>query len=150
MAGSADLRVAAAGVRVFTVEEASRVLDPIEAIFREMDPRLLRLRELRELLEDVEQYYGDSLARAPLEERERHQAIWSEAQATTESVNRDVAQINAFGCSVKDSTMGLVDFYGLVDGELVFLCWRRGEPRVGHFHPLHTGFAGRKPLPTAP
>ena len=150
MGGSADLRVAPAGVRVFTVEEAGRLLDPIEAILRDMDSRTLRLREVRELLEDLEQYYGDDLASAPLEERERHQAIWTEAHAVAESLNRDVARINAFGCAVKDVTTGLIDFYGFVDGELVFLCWRRGEPGVGHYHPLDTGFAGRKPLPSSP
>jgi hypothetical protein len=29
----------------------------------------------------------------------------------------------------------------------VFLCWKYGEDRVGFFHELDAGFAGRRPLP---
>lgn len=147
MGGSADLRIAPSGVRVFTVEEADRLLAGIEAIIREMDPLIPRLRDLRELIEDLEQYHGEDLADADEADRERHRGMWEEAQAITESFNRDVARINALGCLVKDVTTGLVDFHGIVDGELVFLCWRRGEPRIAYYHPLTTGFSGRKPLP---
>ncbi len=41
---------------------------------------------------------------------------------------------------------GLVDFYSIMDGREVFLCWRLGEPDVSHWHELDAGFAGRQPL----
>ena len=44
---------------------------------------------------------------------------------------------------------GLCDFYSLMDGREVYLCWRLGEPQVMHWHELDAGVAGRKPL-TAP
>ena len=57
------------------------------------------------------------------------------------------AEVQALGCVVKDPKTGLVDFYGRVDGEQVFLCWRFGEESVAHYHGLDEGFSGRKPLP---
>ena len=47
---------------------------------------------------------------------------------------------------VKDPEIGLVDFYHWRNGELVFLCWRYDEPELTHWHGLHEGFAGRKPI----
>ena len=139
--------MAPADVKVFSVTEANALVGPIEEILRGMDRRVVRAQELRELIEDLEQYYGADLAHAPAVDRERHEALWRESQGLTESLNDDIARIHALGCLVKDVATGLVDFHGVVDGALVFLCWKRGEPRVGHYHPLNTGFAGRKPLP---
>lgn len=47
---------------------------------------------------------------------------------------------------LRDPETGLVDFPGERDGEPVYLCWRLGEERVAWWHPLDTGFTGRKPL----
>ena len=41
---------------------------------------------------------------------------------------------------------GLCDFYSIMDGREVFLCWRLGEPEVSYWHDLDAGFAGRQPL----
>lgn len=40
----------------------------------------------------------------------------------------------------------LVDFLARRGREQVYLCWRLGEPEIRHWHGLHEGFAGRKPL----
>jgi hypothetical protein len=47
---------------------------------------------------------------------------------------------------LKDPRTGLLDFYGQVDGKLVWLCWRYGEDAVTHYHALDEGFGGRKPI----
>ena len=47
---------------------------------------------------------------------------------------------------LKDPQMGLIDFPTLRDGELVELCWKLGEEKIGHWHRIGEGFAGRKPL----
>ena len=43
------------------------------------------------------------------------------------------------GVIVKDPRIGLCDFYGLVDGKHVWLCWRYGEEAVEHYHDLDDG-----------
>ena len=40
----------------------------------------------------------------------------------------------------------LCDFYSIMDGREVFLCWRLGETEVSHWHDLDSGFTGRHPL----
>ncbi|XXT19855.1 DUF2203 domain-containing protein [Sorangium sp. So ce429] len=79
---------------------------------------------------------GSELARA----RERE---LSEKIAAYEAGWRDVEDL---GVVVKDQRIGLCDFYGRLDGALVWLCWRYGEPAVAHYHGLEAGYAGRKPI----
>jgi hypothetical protein len=57
-----------------------------------------------------------------------------------------LAEIEKLGVEVKDPATGLMDFPALRDGDVVYLCWRYGEPCVGFWHPLETGFTGRQPL----
>jgi hypothetical protein len=33
-----------------------------------------------------------------------------------------------------------------MDGRVVYLCWKIGEPEVAFWHELDAGFAGRQPL----
>jgi hypothetical protein len=54
--------------------------------------------------------------------------------------------IQALGGVVKDTSLGLLDFYGRVEGRLVWLCWRYGEDKIGYYHDLDTGFSGRRAL----
>jgi hypothetical protein len=58
-------------------------------------------------------------------------------------------EVEGLGVVVKDPRIGLVDFYGQLEGEIVFLCWQYGEPSVAYWHTLDGGFAGRQPLDAA-
>ena len=55
-------------------------------------------------------------------------------------------RVQKWGGVIKDPQTGLVDFYGRVDGKLVWLCWRYGEDTLGYYHDLSSGFSGRRPL----
>lgn len=61
-------------------------------------------------------------------------------------IQRLVKRIQSYGCVVKDMNSGLLDFLAKIDGREVYLCWRYGEPRVAHYHELHTGYNGRQPV----
>ena len=47
---------------------------------------------------------------------------------------------------LKDLDEGLVDFPAMLDGHEIYLCWKLGEERIGYWHGVDEGFAGRKPL----
>lgn len=55
-------------------------------------------------------------------------------------------EVTALGCQVKDLETGKIDFPAVRAGRTVYLCWRLGEDRVGHWHEVDAGFAGRKPI----
>jgi len=66
MGGPADVRLHSdAALRLFTEEEANALLPQLEEIFLLLDPKLARLRELKELIEDSEAYHGEGLSGAP-------------------------------------------------------------------------------------
>jgi hypothetical protein len=70
----------------------------------------------------------------------------AESDQATRQLQEAVGKIQEIGCVVKDLDLGLVDFPSLLKGEEVYLCWKLGEERVGYWHGMEEGFAGRKPL----
>src|SRR6266446_4005299 len=57
-----------------------------------------------------------------------------------------VAELEEFGCVLKDPDVGLIDFLSLRNGREIYLCWLLGEERINYWHYLDAGFAGRQPL----
>jgi hypothetical protein len=55
-------------------------------------------------------------------------------------------ELTELGLEVKAAD-GLVDLRTKLHGRVIFLCWKFGEERIGHWHELDAGFAGRQPLP---
>lgn len=55
-------------------------------------------------------------------------------------------RVELMGGVIKDARSGLIDFYGRVEGRLVWLCWKIGEDEVTHYHALNEGFSARKEL----
>jgi hypothetical protein len=149
MEGPVDLRMQPyAPARLFTLDEANALLPRLTEIFRRMDPKLARLREIRDLVEDVEAYWNSPSAGMPPEERATHERLVAQQAEIQGDVDADIREIRSLGCELKDVGQGLVDFPGWVDGSVVYLCWQRGEGSVAHWHTLEGGFAGRRPLHT--
>lgn len=142
-----DLRMQPyAPARLFTVDEANTLLPRLTEIFRRMDPKLVRLREIQDLVEDAEAYYhskGEGMPPAELDTYQRLVAQASEVRATLEA---DMQEFRGLGCELKDAQQGLIDFPAYVEGSVAYLCWQRGEGTVANWHPLEAGFAGRRPL----
>jgi hypothetical protein len=123
-------------LRYFTLEEANAMLP-------QLYPLLERIMEVWERLAQqqgqVQAMVGDVRADVggPLL-----------AGVTTDLVRLQdaIAAISEMGIELKDAATGLIDFPALRHGEQVYLCWRYGEASVLYWHPLHTGFAGRRPI----
>ena len=132
--------------KTFTVEEA-------EALLPRLRPLLERIQHIQQDLLRISQ---------PMEEVTRKLAAGNgyPIQSLTEELERLTKQqsqieeqfqdapdaIEQLGASLKDPNRGLIDFYGVRDGELIFLCWKLGEDRVRFWHALEDGYAGRQPL----
>jgi hypothetical protein len=67
-------------------------------------------------------------------------------QGLIDQMAAGVARIDALGLTLRDIEHGLVDFPALASGRQIWLCGQRGEPAIGFWHGLDSGFASRRPL----
>ncbi len=123
--------------RRFTVAEANDLLPRIE-------PRVERLMLAWRRLRDARPDVAAVVATRP--HGDLGGGILSQAAADTIAVHDEVAAIRALGVVVRDPGLGLLDFPAERDGETIYLCWQHPEPAVAFWHPVHDGFAGRRPL----
>jgi hypothetical protein len=118
--------------RIFTKEEADALLPELRRVLGEM--RQAR----RELLE--------AQARLPEARGVERRALEEEVRFLLGTLEADARYLASLGVFLKDLDQGLIDFPARIGGEIVFLCWREGEPEVAHYHPLSGGFKDRRPL----
>jgi hypothetical protein len=60
-----------------------------------------------------------------------------------------VEELRQLGVEPKSGVDGIVDFPAMLDGELVYLCWKLGEAEILYWHALDSGYDGRQPVATA-
>ncbi|MEI7894288.1 MAG: DUF2203 domain-containing protein [Myxococcales bacterium] len=128
---------------VFSIEAINALLPDLTAMIGE---QLKRRQDIEKRLESLGERLGaipGSLAVAPedapdVRERKRDLAI------RVERYQAGWVRCEELGGVVKDTRLGLVDFYGQIDGKLVWLCWQYGEDEVLYFHEVDEGFAERK------
>ncbi|HVA29365.1 MAG TPA: DUF2203 domain-containing protein [Candidatus Baltobacteraceae bacterium] len=63
-----------------------------------------------------------------------------------ETIGERLNQIEELDIEVKDLDTGLVDFFSLRAGRIVYLCWAVDEPTVAYWHDIDAGFVGRQPI----
>lgn len=124
-----------AGERLYDVDEANRMLPLIRPLVERIRAQQAAMAEDRTL--------------AAIRARASHNGGGAGAQKLSERARRlekDMEQLQAWGIVLRDPVSGLIDFFHRREGQVVFLCWRLGEPAVAWWHPLETGIAGRQPL----
>jgi hypothetical protein len=131
------------GPRFFTVEEANALVAALELEFGRLAGLRTELAPLIASFGDAELAVALLRGETPPKGREADAERLGQLAAEITAV---LERVNGMGCLVKDVEIGLVDFYAVVDGEPVFLCWQFGEPAVTHWHSLEGGFAGRKEI----
>jgi hypothetical protein len=135
--------------RLWSVAEANARLPDLEELLPRLQGWVARLGEVHEQRERLAAFWG---AEADAEDQPDHELksrLDAEWKHLSLRLDEAVGSLRAEGILVKDLGSGLVDFYGLEDGELVFLCWQRGEPEVGYFHTLTGGYRTRRPIANA-
>lgn len=129
--------------KLFTIDEANASLPLVRAIVEDL------ARLSRDVLERRER-----LAAVPGNpEREGHDLyseeltqIQDELARDTEELKGYVDELRSLGLEPKNGLEGIVDFPALLDGRVIYLCWKLGESEVLHWHELDAGFVGRHPL----
>lgn len=136
-------------LREFSLEEANALIPDLHCI---VSRQLLAQQELEEALRSLHERLGYLPRELVLlwEDSEEVRNLKERIGHLMEEVDVGWGKVQAMGALVKDPRTGLLDFYGRVDGRLVFLCWHFGEESIAHYHELDEGFSGRKPLPPSP
>lgn len=120
--------------RTYSVQEA-------DALLPELRQRLETIREARQVL-----LHHAEILRAKVTDHGGGAHPGPEYLRASESLRGQIRWLSDLEIVLRDPQIGLIDFPGEREGERVWLCWLLGEERVGHWHPLDTGFVGRRPL----
>ena len=112
--------------RLFTVTEAQRTLPLVRAI----------VQDVLDLGAQAREVLSGQAGEPTIDELQ-------------DQLREHLVELAGIGCYYKDWNfqIGLVDFPALIDGEVVFLCWRSDEPELRYYHRIEDGYAGRRPLP---
>jgi hypothetical protein len=120
----------------FTLEEANELLPGIIKAFGQlheyMSAATASAQEKAEIKNPASRN-GNGKAHKPLDYKTKSVMI--------------LTGIAEFGIIVQDWRRGLIDFPHLRDGKEVFLCYELSDgERIGFYHELDAGYAGRQPL----
>lgn len=130
--------------RFFTLEDAERTLPLVRGIVADL------VAEYPEWRAAVSRYEALALAaRADNGETEEMQSALDDVNARAARIDGYLKELESIGCVFKGFDAGLVDFLSLRNDEPILLCWRLGEERITHWHPVDGGFEGRRPVDDA-
>lgn len=129
--------------KLFTVEQANAMLPLVRAITADLVALAKDLQERRYrlalLLHGRSRKANDPYAEELVQ-------MEADLERDTLRLQEYIDELRELGVEPKGVVEGLVDFPAQLDGRLVYLCWKLGEPEVLYWHELDAGFAGRQPL----
>ncbi len=131
--------------RVFTISEVNALIPALSSLVQD---QLREQSEIEHGLAELMRLTGEpprSLEPASLDSAEVNR-LKRDLRSRISRYETGWQRVQKWGGVIKDPQTGLVDFYGRVDGKLVWLCWRYGEDTLGYYHDLTSGFSGRRPL----
>jgi hypothetical protein len=122
--------------KLFTLEEANALLPRLRELLDDLTLHRDALREKAPRLEPILRTAGaNGGGRAG-----------SEYGVEAYNLYLAIGRIHELGVLLKDLDLGLLDFPHEREGRIVFLCWHPPEERVGYWHEIEAGYAGRRPL----
>ncbi len=132
--------------RVFTLEEANRLLPRVEEFLKSVRKERggIQSLEKRKAIEELSWLREDGTVSPKAEE-----AISNLEKFQRKDLRRleDILkELGSLGVQLKDPEEGLVDFFAARGDSLVYLCWKEGEDQIRYWHDLESGFAGRRPI----
>jgi hypothetical protein len=134
------------GRKLFTLESANAALPLVRAIAEDLAALSREVLDRRERLALV-RGTRDPQSQDPYSEELAQ--IEEELEKDSQRLQEYVDELRQLGVEPKNGLEGLVDFPSRMDGRIVYLCWKLGEPEVQYWHELDAGFRGRQPLHAA-
>jgi hypothetical protein len=130
---------------VFTLEAVNALVPRLRAL---VGQQIERRANIEGRLERLTELMGQSPETIQVDDLDPPdvRVLKRELVERIDAYRRGWREIEDMGAVLKDPRTGLVDFYGRVDGKLVWLCWKYGEEAVSHYHSLDEGFVGRRAI----
>ena len=136
--------------KAFTLDEANALLPALETVLDDIAGSREELEGHVEQLKILEVLWG-RLVMAPTNpdhaeflRASRRRGACRGAHSGAASKRRSWGEAIRFPAGGLEH--GLLDFPTTFEGRWVYLCWRRGEPRISQWHEVNAGFAGRRPI----
>ena len=123
-------------MKTFTLAEANALVAQLDELLGEMTQQRDQIVAMGDSLQPILQRAGGNGG----------SKAGGEYVLVLQRFNASLSFIQELGCELKDLDQGLIDFPSYRDGKLVYLCWKRGEPKIEFWHDLESGFGGRQPL----
>lgn len=128
--------------KYFTVEEANALLPLLKDEVASLQTLKINFERQYEELSHLKERQS-----VPVKEQDK---LYFEKEFELEFMQIEaqtiVNSIAMKGVELKSVEIGLIDFPSVKDGEEILLCWKMGEESITHYHGLHDGYTGRKPL----
>lgn len=134
------------GFPLFTPEEARATLPRLKPILAKLREAFHEYRFALAQRDELRAMHGETLDDPRSAERPEWLHWASRTEALKSQVQSLVRQVNELGADVKDPLLGLVDFYARRGAGTVLLCYRDDEDDIRYWHPVDTGFSGRRPI----
>lgn len=132
--------------KVWQVEEAQEEIPSLRGILAGLREKLAQAGEIAGELKRLADFWGSEFLAQDHADAARRTRLMAEEERLLGEVKAEIVSLASRGIEVKDLESGLVDFYSVRDGELVYLCWHSGEDRIVAWHTLQGGYRGRRPL----
>ena len=134
------------GPRIYTPREASALVPKLNRAFEEIDQIKARLKTIKGKVDVLEMIWGDEVRAETNPDHREYAHYMEEIEQSKKDFDTASKRFAEFEAVVKSVEQGLVDFYGVIENRLVFLCWRVDEDHITHWHDVDAGYAGRQPV----
>jgi hypothetical protein len=132
--------------RYYAIDEANTLLPDVDRILAALRDQREELIEARDRALTLTPEDGAATPEAA----EQLRLIRLRMQGLIDQMQAGVARLVELDITLRDIKSGLIDFPALLSGRPIWLCWRLGEPDVGHWHAHDEGFDSRRPLDELP
>jgi len=127
---------------MFSVEEANQLLPFLSQLIARLHTKKFEILKREVEIDAIELVSG-------VREGKQNPEIESRLESYESAVNEFyniIDEIHHMGCLLKDVDTGLVDFYSLHNGRVVYLCWKLGEDGISSWHEIGRSYMHRQPI----
>src|SRR4030095_16922911 len=115
------------GPRIYTPREASALVPKLTRPFEEIDQIKSRLKAIKGKVDVLEMIWGDEIRAETNPDHREYAHYMEEIEKSKKDYEAALKKFSEFEAQIKSIENGLIDFYGVIDSRLVFLCWQRGD-----------------------